>query len=203
MSNKLPWIKILMGLAIVALVFTQGTAIAEDGIKSFWKVGTLLTYKGWQGIDGDWSPYDQYVKCSGRVILPETQPNMYYLIEMFGRDDETMILRITSKGDGLLYNRGKEFSMFLNGPVGTSWEFEYEGHPGMGKIVEDGITLPFPNGPVYSNVVKWELYSMENPTDPVLQETHWMSPEVGFDVIIVQWSPDNPFIEWLVDITRK
>ena len=44
---------------------------------------------------------------------------------------------------------------------------------------------------------------MESPTDPVLQETHWLSPEVGFDVLIVQWPPDTPFIEWLDDITRK
>ena len=128
---------------------------------------------------------------------------MFNLLEMSGRDDETMIMRITSKGDVLLYNRGKEGYFFINGPVGTSWEMEYEGHPLMGKIVKDGITLPFIDGPVYRNVVKWELYSMESPTDPVLQETHWLSPEVGFDVLIVQWPPDTPFIEWLDDITRK
>ena len=93
--------------------------------------------------------------------------------------------------------------MFLNGPVGTTWELEYEGYPIMGRIVADGISKRLPNGDVYNNLVKWELYGMESPENPVLMETHWLSPEVGFDVMIRQWPPDTAFVEWLVSIIRK
>lgn len=201
MSNKSSWIKTLMALAIFALIFTQGTATARDGVEYFWKVGTLLSYRGWELIDNVWIPYYQYVKCSGTVILPETKPNVYYLLEMFGRDSETMIMRPTPSGGRFYYYLGNEYEMPA-GPVGTTWEATVQGQSTRGEYVEDGVELTLPNGDVYSNLVVMNMYCLSCGEDPVLMETHWLSRELGFSVMIIQWPPDNPFIEWLVSITR-
>jgi hypothetical protein len=202
MLKKLHYIKILMGLTFFALVFNQGTAIAEDGVKSFWKVGTVLTYQGFELIDNVWMPYDQYVKCSGTVILPETQPNMYYLLEMYGRDSETMIMRPTPSGGRYYYYLGNEYEMLV-GPVGTTWEATVQGQIVKGEIVESGVTLELPTGDVYSDLTVMNMFCLSCGEDPILMETHWLSPELGFSVKIIQWPPDSPFIEWLVSTTRN
>ncbi len=71
MRNQLPCIKMLMGLAIVALAFTLGTATAQERDQSMLKVGTVVTMEGIQLLDNKWVPYEQYMKCSGKVIVQE------------------------------------------------------------------------------------------------------------------------------------
>lgn len=204
MSSQLPRIKMLMGLAILALAFTQRTATAQERGASVFQIGTVVTMHGVELVGDQWIPFKQYMKCAGRVILPETQANMYYFFEYWGRDSGTMVMRMTPQGDMLAYSRGNETKMFVNAPVGTSWEMtDPEGGQTIrGEIVADGITLELPTGAVYNDVVRMNLYCMSCAAEPVLLESHWLSREVGFEVLIKQ-EQDPPFWEWLVSVTRK
>ena len=201
MSSQSSRIAMLTVLAVFALAFTQTTAPAQERGPSILKIGTVITMQGFEKLGDNWVPFDQYMKCSGRLILPETQANMYYFLEYWGRDSGTMIMRLTSAGEMLSYSQGREYRMFMYGPVGTSWEATVEGHAMRGEIVGDGITLTLPTGEVYSNLVKMNLYCMDCAAEPVLLESHWLSREIGFEVLIYQENP--PFWEWLVGITRK
>ncbi len=205
MSSQLLRIKMLLGLAILALAFAQGVATAQQRGPSLLQIGTVITMEGYQEIGGQWIPFEQYMKCSGRLILPETQANMYYFLEYWGRDGGTMVMRMAANGDMLYYSRGHEVKMFVNGPVGTFWEMtdpEFGGQTIRAKIVAKGITLELPTGAVYTDVVRMNLYCMTCGPEPVLLESHWLSPEVGFEVLIKQ-EQDPPFWEWLVSVTRK
>ncbi|MBP1779786.1 MAG: hypothetical protein H6Q86_5797 [candidate division NC10 bacterium] len=203
----------LMGTVLVVYAFAPAPATAQEG-NSLLQIGTTMTYDGLEipegTCPGPYKHYDQYIKVAGQVIIPEMQANVYRLIEMWGRDTETVIARTSANRGTFLYLRGAEYQYFFNGPVGTSWEWiEPETGNTMTYVVTaDGLTRTLPTGVVYDNLTRVDTYCTigcgGNPSEAI--EVFFMSPGLAFPVFV--WvandsCPQFPRLEWLVSVTRK
>ena len=173
-------------------------------------IGTTMKYQGFDDRDTGcqaYVPYDQYVKIAGRVILPETKANVFYFLEAWGRDSETIVLRFTPNGDVVQYYLGAEGTTFVRGPVGTYSEVTdpSSGNTLRYEVVADGLTRTVPAG-TYNNVIRLELSCMTCGPSPVLLERHYVSPEVAFPIVTIIWDAQHQcWARWhsLVSVSRK
>ena len=207
-----PSVRIMMAAAAVATasVFAQVPANAQEDGSLVLKTGTTFSYEGLMVPEGGCTehvPYQQFMKVSGRVILPETKANVYSYIEYWGRDSGTQVLRFSPSGRAFMYLMGKEYAYSVFGPVGTSFEMT---EPESGEslrlvIVGNDITAELPTGVVYDNLTRMDMYCTSCGPDPVRMESRWYSREYPMGVL---FRADNPAPcwarwHWLVGITTK
>lgn len=213
MSKRSTRLVTLVGTVLVVCAFATAPATAQQA-NALLQIGTTMTYQGREvpegSCQGPYQVYDQYIKVVGQVIIPEMPANAYRLIEMWGRDTETVIGRNSANRGTFLYLRGVEYPYFLNGPVGTSWEWiEPEtGYTLKHVVVGDGITTSLPTGVVYDNLTRVHTYCTigcgGDPSQAI--EVAFMSPDLVFPVLM--WIANGscaqfPRWQWLVSVTRK
>jgi hypothetical protein len=182
-----------MGTVLVVCVFAPNPTTAQGKSTLVPVIGTTVKYEGWarQGCGNQWVPYEQYAKLSGRVILPETKANVFYLLEGWGRDSGMNVVRFAPNGDLVQYSLGVEGRTLIRGPVGTYSEVT---SPSDGKtcryeIVADAITRTVPAG-TYSNVSRLDVFCTTCGPTPVLQEVFYLSPEVLVPIRYVEWNDE-------------
>lgn len=197
--------------AVVVAAMAQGPAAAQETGAPVIRTGTTLRFEGVEArlpACQQYEPYEQYTKFAGRVILPETEANVYDFIESWGRDSGIGVIRITPSGDAFVYDRGVERKFLVNGPVGTWWEFT-DPESGMTLryvVVADDISLRLPTGVTYRNTKRVNIYCTDCGPQWALQESFWVSPELGFQVLLMTWDAENQCAQrwlWLVSVTRK
>lgn len=208
MSTQSIRLAALMGTVLVVCALAPGQMAAQGNSALVPVIGTTIKYEGWQRQPcGEWSPYEQYGKLSGRVILPETKANVYYLAESWGRDSGMSVFRFAPNGDLIQYSLGLEGRTLIRGPVGT---YSVITNPTDGRtyryeIVADGITLTVPAG-TYSNVSRLEVSCTTCGSTPVLQEVFYLSPEVLVPIRFVEWNAEANCwtrVHVLVSVTGK
>jgi len=200
----------LMGTMLVVCAFAPEPTIAQGKSPLVPVIGTTVKYEGWErgpGCPAQWVPYEQYGKIAGRVILPETRSNVFYLFETWGRDSGFMVARFAPNGDLIQYGQGLEGRTLIRGPVGTYSEITdpNDGNTYRYEIVQDGITLTLPAG-TYSNVSRLDVFCTTCGPTWVLQERFYLSPEVLIPIRYLDWNAQ--FGCWsrvhsLVSITAK
>lgn len=213
MSRQSIRLATVIGTVLAACAFAPEPTAAQQA-NALLQIGTTMTYEGKEipegPCQGPYQHYDQYIKVVGQVIIPEMPANAYRLIEMWGRDTETVIGRNSANRGTFLYLRGVEYPYFLNGPVGTSWEWiePESGHTLKYVVTAAGLTRTLPTGVVYDNLTRVDAYCTigcgGNPSEAI--EVFFMSPGLTFPVFV--WvangsCPQFPRLEWLVSVTRK
>lgn len=211
MSRPTTRVVAMTGTVLIALALSPGAAAQGRRLLQL-KTGMTLTYKGAQAQQADctqWASFDQYARLSGLVILPETGANVYHLVEAWGRDSETLIVRGEPNGNVFVYRLGTEMPFFIRGPVGTFTELTDPdtGNTLRSEIVGDGITLSFPGGIVYDNLIRVDISCPDGcGSTPVLLESHFLGPDLAFPV--ASFAPPEevgcrPRWTWLVSVTTK
>jgi len=181
----------LIGTVLVVCAFAPSPATAQEGKALLLQTGTTLKYAGEEGCQQQ--SYEQYVKATGLVILPETKANVYHLVEMWGRDSETVIARLSPpNGDVFIYDLGVEYQFIARGPVGTYREFT---EPETGNtlryvIVGDGITRTLPTGEVFHKLLGANTYCTSCGSQWALMESWWLSPDL-FSPVLLKTESEN------------
>jgi hypothetical protein len=199
-----------MGTMLVVCAFAPEPTIAQGKSPLVPVIGTTVKYEGWErgpGCPAQWVPYEQYGKIAGRVILPETRSNVFYLLETWGRDSGMMVVRFAPNGDLIQYGQGLEGRTLIRGPVGTYSEITdpNDGNTYRYEIAEDGIMLEV-GARTYSNVSRLELYCTTCGPAWVRQQRFFLSPEVLVPIKIIWFNAQ--FGCWsrvseLVSVTTK
>lgn len=207
--ESIRWIG-LAGLALAAATFVAGRAAAQGHSPLVPVIGQTVTYRGLDDRGTGcqvYAPYDQHAKIAGRVILPDTAANVYYFVEAWGRDTETMVFRLTPGGDIVQYRLGVEGRTLIRGPVGTYSEVAdpFEGNTYRYEVAADGLTRTVPAG-TFSNVLRLDVFCMTCGPSPVLQERFYLSPDVLFPIVSITWDAQHScWSRWhsLVSVTGK
>ena len=209
MSTRSIRLVTLIETVLVLCAFTTRPTAAQGNSPLVPVVGTTVKYEGWQRQEcgSPWLPYEQYGKFSGRVILPETKANAFYLFESWGRDSGMGVLRIAPNGDLIQYSLGVEGRTLIRGRVGTYSEITSpeDGKTYRYEIVADGITLTVPAG-TYSNVSRLDVHCTTCGPTPVLQEVFYLSEEVLPPLRYVEWNAMDACwtrVHVLVSVTAK
>jgi len=193
MSRQSIRLMTLMGMALVVCAFAPEPTAAQGKSPLVPVIGTTVKYLVWEhqgcALSGWSGPYEQYGKFAGRVILPETQSNVFYLLESWGRDSGMMVVRFAPNGDLIQYGLGLEGRTLIRGPVGTYSEVTdpNDGNTYRYEIAEDGITRTV-RGREYSNVSRLELYCTTCGPAWVHQQTFFLSPEVLVPIKIISYN---------------
>ena len=156
------------------------------------KVGMLLTL---EGVDALGASHEENFWVAGRAFLPFTEGRHFQVMEHFGDDDVGMwIGKWDRQGNYHFYSSGSEITTFLNGPVGTTFQYgDIEG-----EVVSVGETVTVPAGTFY-DCVQVEKHDIDG-SPPWIE---WWKP--GF--FIVKWTdwwvPEDAPVEWeLVSVER-
>jgi len=211
MSRQSIRLMTLMGTVLVVCAFAQEPTTAQGNSPLVPVIGTTVKHLVWEHegcLPEGWSgPFDQYGKFSGRVILPETRSNVFYLLETWGRDSGMMVVRFAPNGDLIQYGLGLEGRTLIRGPVGTYSEITdpNDGNTYRYEIAEDGIMLEV-GARTYSNVSRLELYCTTCGPAWVRQQRFFLSPEVLVPIKIIWFNAQ--FGCWsrvseLVSVTTK
>jgi hypothetical protein len=203
-----PSVRVMTMAAAVAAasVLAQMPANAQQDGSLVLKTGTTSSYEGVmvpEGGCGEYVPYQQFMKVSGHVILPETTANVYSFIEYWGRDSGIQVLRFSPNGNAFMYSQGKEYAFSMFAPVDTSYEI---GESLRLVIVGNGITVTLPTGVVYDNLTQMDMYCINCGLDPVRMESRWYSREHPYGVLFRADNPGcllMPRWHWLVSVTTK
>jgi hypothetical protein len=199
----------LAAAMLAASAFALPPAAAQENGSLMLKLGTTFTYEGVKVREGscwEYEPYQQYGRVAGRVILPDTQANMYNFIEYWGRDRGTQVLRYSPNGEAFGYFGGKEYVYAAIGSVGTSFEMT---DPESGEalrlvIAQVGISVTLPTGVVYDNLTRMNMYCLSCGPEPALMESRWYSRENPFGVLFKAENPPcGARWHWLVSITTR
>jgi hypothetical protein len=128
-----------------------------------------------EGVDAAGALYEESFWVSGRAFLPFTERKHFQVLELFEDDEVDMLLgKWDRQGNYHLYSSGSELTAFLNGPVGTTFQYgDIEG-----EIVSVGETVTVPAGTFY---------------DCVQVEKHDIG---GSPPWIEWWKPGFFFVKW-------
>lgn len=198
MSGRSAPIMMVAAAMTAATVFAQSPANPQEDGSLGLKTGTTFTYQGVMVPEGgcqEHVPYQQFIKVSGRVVLPETAANVYSFIEYWGRDSGTQVLRFSPTGRGFMYYMGTEYAYSLFGPVGTSFEMtEPESGTAVRLVIAgNDVTVQLPTGVVYDGLTRMDMYCISCGPDPVRMESRWYSREYPIGVL---FRADNPAPCW-------
>ena len=174
---------LVVGVVVLALL-TGSTAWAGASPNKL-RVGMLLTL---EGVDAAGATYEQNVWVAGRAFLPFTEGNRFNVVEALQGDELRMVLaRWDRQGDLYLYEGASEVAHFVNGPVGTTFQYgDTEA-----TIVSVGETVVVPAG-TFHDCVKVEKHHVGG-SPPWIE---WWKPGLFIVKWIDWWVPAAAPVEW-------
>jgi hypothetical protein len=182
-------------MAITVLLTGSTIWAGEEGSNTNkLKVGTLLTLGG---VDAAGVLYEENLWVSGRAFLPFTKGKRFHVLE-FLEDDSMGLARWDRHGDLYSYQEGSEVAVFVNGPVGTTFQYGDPDGTVEGTVVSVGETVVVPAGTFY-DCVQVEKHDVSG-SPPWIE---WWKPGLFIVKWIDWWVPGAAPVEWeLVSVER-
>jgi hypothetical protein len=181
-------------MAITGLLMGSTTWAEEEGPNpNKLKVGMVLTL---EGVDAAGALYEQNLWVAGRVFLPFTEGKHFKLVEFFGDDEAFGVLgKWDHNGDLYRYEvGGSEVAVFVNGPVGSKFQYHDPDGTVEATVVSVGETVVVPAGTFY-DCVQVEKHDVAGPV-PSPPWIEWWKPGLFIVKWIDWWVPTAAPVEW-------
>ncbi len=150
-----------------------------------------------EGVDAAGRLHEESVRVPGFAVLPFTEGKLFDVLEFVEEDSLRLARWDHPHGDLYFYQGGSEVAVFVNGPVGTTFQYGDPDGTVEGTIVSVGETVVVPAG-TFHDCVQVEKHDVSG-SPPWIE---WWKPGLFIVKWIDWWVPAAP-VEWeLASIER-